>query len=146
MCPNLAACHRINIWHLFCLAQPVPARRSTFEGVNNTRVIQCEEHVISAFVLTDILLLSSYCFGVYLFSREETEYLSNLASKVREGSVKRHSLGFLDNGLDRFWEVVICMAYVAVLGKSKLLYVRVHWLLCPVWMSNLLSCMFRSNY
>lgn len=39
--------------------------------------------MISAFVLTDILLLSSYFFGLYLFSREETEYLSNLASKVR---------------------------------------------------------------
>ena len=46
------------------------------------RAITCEEHVISAFILTDCLLLASYLFGLYLFSREETEYLSNLASKV----------------------------------------------------------------
>lgn len=50
--------------------------------VKDVRALTCEEHVISAFVLTDFLLIASYLFGLYLFSREETEYLSNLASKV----------------------------------------------------------------
>jgi len=46
------------------------------------REIQCENHVISAFILTDILLLCSYFFGIYLFSRDEAEYLSKLADQV----------------------------------------------------------------
>ena len=50
---------------------------------SEVREIQCENHVISAFILTDILLLSSYFFGVYLFSRDEAEYLSKLADQVR---------------------------------------------------------------
>lgn len=64
----------------------VPAPRMTMNGSNGSnvsvQVITCEEHVISAFILTDMLLFASYFFGLYLFSREETEYLSNLASKV----------------------------------------------------------------
>jgi hypothetical protein len=54
------------------------------DDVVGVRAITCEDHAISAFVLTDFLLLASYAFGVYLFSREETEYLSNLASKVSQ--------------------------------------------------------------
>ena len=68
-----------------CVFQPLPApKMMRGPGPNATlfRVITCEDHVISAFLLTDILLLASYIFGLYLFSREETEYLSNLASKV----------------------------------------------------------------
>ncbi len=69
-------------------AQTVPAPRMTMNGSNGSnvsvQVITCEEHVISAFILTDMLLFASYFFGLYLFSREETEYLSNLASKVRD--------------------------------------------------------------
>ena len=49
----------------------------------SVRLINCERHIISSFILLDILLLASYIFGLYLFSRGETEYLSNLAEKVR---------------------------------------------------------------
>ena len=56
-------------------------------GNENVSVISCREHLISSFVLLDILLLASYLFGIYLFSRGETEYLSNLASKVAHHSM-----------------------------------------------------------
>lgn len=55
---------------------------SNFSFGNDIRVITCEMHIISSFILLDILLLASYLFGLYLFSRGETEYLSNLAEKV----------------------------------------------------------------
>ena len=56
---------------------------SSFSPGDNIRVITCDMHIISSFILLDILLLASYFFGLYLFSRGETEYLSNLAEKVR---------------------------------------------------------------
>ena len=56
---------------------------SSYAPNQTIRVINCERHIISSFILLDILLLASYLFGLYLFSRGETEYLSNLAEKVR---------------------------------------------------------------
>ena len=46
------------------------------------RDIHCEEHVISSFILLDIVVLVTYFYGVYLFARGETEYLFGLASHV----------------------------------------------------------------
>ena len=57
------------------------------------REIMCKDHVISSFVFFDILLLFTYWFGLYLFSRGETEYLSNLAEKV--GSCDCHVMVML---------------------------------------------------
>ena len=48
----------------------------------NKSAITCSMHLISSFILTDLLLLASYLFGLVLFSRDETEYLSNLAERV----------------------------------------------------------------
>eukprot|EP00731_Ephydatia_muelleri_P011568 Em0006g462a len=54
--------------------------------VNNDTLDQnlicCKQHIVSAFAVPDFLLIASYLFGIYLFSRAETEYLSNLAAKV----------------------------------------------------------------
>ncbi len=58
---------------------------------SSQRTIQCEEHVISAFILTDILLIASYFFGIYLFSREEAEYLSKLADQVLTPATPCHA-------------------------------------------------------
>ncbi|XP_064402067.1 uncharacterized protein LOC135347884 [Halichondria panicea] len=44
--------------------------------------IRCSDNIISALILPDIVLLLAYFFGVYLFSKGETEYLSRLASHV----------------------------------------------------------------
>ncbi len=46
------------------------------------RVIMCQDHIISSYILPDLLLLASYFFGLYLFSKGETEYLSNLADRA----------------------------------------------------------------
>ena len=51
-------------------------------GVESRRAIMCQKHVISLHVVTDLLLIFSYLFGIYLFSKKETEYLSNLADKA----------------------------------------------------------------
>jgi hypothetical protein len=55
------------------------------------REITCSDHVISSFVFFDLLLLFTYWFGLYLFSRGETEYLSNLAEKVfiKQSTIKK---------------------------------------------------------
>ena len=49
---------------------------------SSQREITCSEHLISSFILSDLLLIITYLFGLYVFSRGETEYLSNLAGKV----------------------------------------------------------------
>ncbi len=46
------------------------------------RYITCHEHVISSLILLDFVVIAAYFFGVYLFSRGETEYLFGLASHV----------------------------------------------------------------
>ena len=68
----------------------------TFERcVSNITVDQnlicCKKHIISAFAVPDFLLIASYLFGIYLFSRSETEYLSNLAAKVFIKSISANS-------------------------------------------------------
>lgn len=42
----------------------------------------CQRHIVTAFVVPDLLILISYVFGVYLFSSAETEHLSKLAEEV----------------------------------------------------------------
>ncbi|KAL5500494.1 hypothetical protein EMCRGX_G012066 [Ephydatia muelleri] len=63
--------------------------------VNNSALDQnlicCKQHIISAFAVPDFLLIASYLFGIYLFSRAETEYLSNLAAKVFIKSVEANA-------------------------------------------------------
>ena len=51
-------------------------------GEDDHRAISCQEHIITLHVVTDLLIIGSYLFGIYLFSRRETEYLSNLADKT----------------------------------------------------------------
>ena len=42
----------------------------------------CEENLISTLILTDMVLLANYFFGIFLFSKGETEYLFRLACHV----------------------------------------------------------------
>ena len=42
----------------------------------------CDRHVVTAFIVPDFLILTSYLFGLYLFSSAETEHLSKLAEEV----------------------------------------------------------------
>lgn len=44
--------------------------------------ITCQEHLISLHVVRDLLLLASYLFGIYLFTRRESEYLYNLVDRT----------------------------------------------------------------
>ena len=46
-------------------------------------LIKCENRFIATFILLDILTITSYTFGIYLFSKGEKEYLFTLAGKVR---------------------------------------------------------------
>ena len=52
------------------------------DGNVTLTVISCKEHIISSLIITDMILLVSYFFGVYLFSKGETEYLFRLAGQV----------------------------------------------------------------
>lgn len=77
--PRLIALHACVCLH--CHAHPqIPGGMKI--GDNKT-VISCDVGLISSYILPDVLLLASYLFGLYLFSHGETEYLSNLAAKVR---------------------------------------------------------------
>ena len=81
-------------WFFFSLPpslQFTPPKAFLNSKNETVREIVCTEHVISSFVFFDLLLLVTYWFGLYLFSRGETEYLSNLAEKVR-GHVTSHDL------------------------------------------------------
>ena len=46
------------------------------------RNITCHKHVVSSLLLLDLVVIAAYFFGVYLFTRGETEYLFGLASHV----------------------------------------------------------------
>ncbi|KAL5500390.1 hypothetical protein EMCRGX_G011943 [Ephydatia muelleri] len=48
------------------------------ESIDVDRVC-CHNHIVTAFIVPDFLILTSYLFGIYLFSHAETEYLSKLA-------------------------------------------------------------------
>ena len=69
---------------LFPQLNPGRQENITVNGsvVDFQRVVECKEHAISSFLPGDLLLIFTYWFGLYLFSRGETEYLSNLADKV----------------------------------------------------------------
>ena len=51
---------------------------------NDSRlIISCQKHIITRYIVNDILIIMAYLFGVFcLFSNNETEYLSNLADKT----------------------------------------------------------------
>ena len=42
----------------------------------------CSANEVASFIIFDILILLTYWFGVVLFSRDEKEYMFNLAEKV----------------------------------------------------------------
>ena len=56
------------------ITQPAPA--------NRTYKIQCELHILTTFVIPDILLLLSFAYGLYIFRWKQTEQLSTLTETV----------------------------------------------------------------
>ena len=44
--------------------------------------IECRDHLITSYILPDILILSSYVFGLYTFRVTYPEYLVTLIEKV----------------------------------------------------------------
>ena len=44
--------------------------------------IECETHIASAYVIPDVIILSSYLFGLYIFRYVYPEYLVTLIEKV----------------------------------------------------------------
>ena len=54
---------------------PVTSSNKTIE------VIRCNVSVVSIFVIPDLLLLTTYFYGIYLFWSGQ-EYLQNLAGQV----------------------------------------------------------------
>ena len=56
------------------------------------REVKCTDHLISTFVLLELLVWVTYWFGVFLFSRQETEYLITLAEKVAINIKLSHSI------------------------------------------------------
>lgn len=52
---------------------------------NNTVFhLSCEEHVFTVFILPDILLVSAYIYGIYVFRYKHPEYLSTLMETVSD--------------------------------------------------------------
>jgi len=60
---------------------------STVSTGSPQRNITCHKHVVSSLVLLDLVVIAAYFFGVYLFTRGETEYLFGLASHVSGGCI-----------------------------------------------------------
>ena len=50
--------------------------------VNTSYEIQCELHILTTFVIPDILLLLSFAYGLYIFRWKQTEQLSTLTETV----------------------------------------------------------------
>ena len=49
---------------------------------NTSYEIQCELHILTTFVIPDILLLLSFAYGLYIFRWKQTEQLSTLTETV----------------------------------------------------------------
>lgn len=67
---------------------------------SSSKVVRCEEHLLSSFILPDILILATYSFGIFVFVRGESDYLFGLASHV--GWIIRTS-GPMENTQFRVW-------------------------------------------
>ena len=46
------------------------------------REISCHAHLLSKFILDDVLIIIVYLYGIYLFSFGETEYMYKITAKV----------------------------------------------------------------
>jgi len=65
--------------HVYVL-QLDPQRK---KHANSTIVsILCSNNLVSSYIILDFLVLISYLYGLYLFSKSETEYLLRLAENV----------------------------------------------------------------
>ena len=47
-----------------------------------TYEIQCEKHILTTFVIPDVLLFLSFVYGLYIFRWVQTEQLSTLTETV----------------------------------------------------------------
>ena len=63
---------------LFSLLQPISEEPED----GRVLVVGCSEHVVTALVIPDLLLLAAYLFGVYLFRYGEPEHLQTLMETV----------------------------------------------------------------
>ena len=75
----------------------------TEPSTNNITVlydIQCELHILTTFVIPDILLFLSFAYGLYIFRWKQTEQLSTLTETVG------HPLG---QSLSRTWNTYISL-------------------------------------
>ena len=55
--------------------------------------VSCERHILTTFLLPDLLLLSAFLYGLYIFRWAQTEQLSTLTEAVREGGREREGEG-----------------------------------------------------
>ena len=55
-------------------------------GTNRTNEIyydvECERHILTTFIIPDILLISAFVYGLYIFRWVQTEQLSTLTEAV----------------------------------------------------------------
>ena len=61
------------------LPQQVQYRGDETTGV---LIVKCKRHIVTGTVIADVLLLTAYLFGVYLFRYGEPEHLSALMERV----------------------------------------------------------------
>ena len=54
---------------------------------SSTTMIMCSNNVVSSYIILDVLIVVSYFYCLYLFSKSETEYLLRLAENVSMSSV-----------------------------------------------------------
>ena len=44
--------------------------------------VECERHILTTFIIPDILLISAFVYGLYIFRWVQTEQLSTLTEAV----------------------------------------------------------------
>ena len=63
--------------------------------VNESIEITCSNHIVSALVVLDVLLVATYVYGLYIFRSKLREYLSTFIETVRFDCCVNHTLDYI---------------------------------------------------
>ena len=57
--------------------------------------IKCSDHIVSALVILDVLLVATYVYGLYIFRSKLREYLSTFIETVSFDYCVNHTLDYI---------------------------------------------------
>ena len=63
--------------------------------VNGSIEITCSDHIVSALVVLDVLLVATYVYGLYIFRSKLREYLSTFIETVSFDYCVNHTLDYI---------------------------------------------------